>query len=107
MVVGPLKWLLAGALVSFGVVGFLTGLILVPFGIALATAAAYTDRMEWPWCIVGLGLGPAVLLGDDAFAAERPSGTVSGFWVGIVLIVSGVVLAAVRERARQPRQARC
>lgn len=88
-----LTWLGSGALISFGIVGFLTGLVLVPFGVALAFVAARTRQAAWPLFLVGLGLGPTVLLSDDAVAAEPPAGAVPAFWVGLALLVAGMGLS--------------
>lgn len=95
MAVGELMWLAAGALISFGVVGFLTGLVLVPFGIALAASATRACPRGWSWLVVGLGLGPTVLLGDDVTAAEPPAGTVVGFWIGTGVLSAALMLSAL------------
>lgn len=105
VVVGALKWLLAGALLSFGLVGYFTGLVLVPFGIALAVSAFGSHRPAWPWSIVGLGLGPVVLLSGDVASTDPPSGTVPVFWVSVALLIVGVALSAVAVR-RGPQAGR-
>jgi hypothetical protein len=94
MAVSTIKWIAAGALVSFGVVGFLTGLVLVPFGVALAYSAARTGASAWPAFLVGLGLGPIILLAGDLAQEEPPTGAVPVFWAGVALLVVGAVLSA-------------
>ena len=100
-----MTWLLAGALLSFGLVGYLTGLVLVPLGIALATWAAARHGAGRPWSLIGLGLGPVVLLSGDVTAAEPPTGAVPAFSVGVVLMATGVALVgylgAVGHRSRR------
>lgn len=92
MIVGASKRVLAGALLSFGVVGFFTGLVLVPFGIALTISADHSHRSAWPCDFVGLGTGPIVLLSGDAFAADPPSASVPDFVAGVHLVVAGLAL---------------
>jgi hypothetical protein len=105
MAVGELMWLAAGALISFGLVGFLTGLVLVPFGIALAVSATRAYPRGWSWLEVGAGLGPVALLGDDVTATQPPAGTVGGFWIGTGLLAVGLILSAYL-RWRTPDRAR-
>jgi len=94
----PMKWLGAGALVSFGIVGFLTGLVLLPFGVALAFSAARTRPSAWPWFLVGLGIGPVALLGRDVAGADPATGAVAAYWLGAALVASGVALSVLTNR---------
>lgn len=64
-------------------------------------SVATFDRVSpGPWAIVGLGLGPVVLLSGDVSSADPPSGSIPAFWAGLVLIVVGVVVCAVALRRR-------
>lgn len=84
------KLVVSGALISFGLVGFFTGLLLVPVGVWLATTVRPANR-SWPGLILGLGLGPVALLSDDLTKADPPSMAVPVFWVGLILSVTGAV----------------
>ena len=93
MMLGRFLWLLSGMLMSFGVLGFLTGLVVLPFGVGVAVHAGRSHRSSWPWFMPGLGLGPVVLLSDDVVSEHSPAGAVPVFWVGVALVVLGGVLA--------------
>src|SRR3546814_2751331 len=74
-----IKWVAAGALISIGVVGFLTGLVLLPFGIILAGSAAGGHERSWPGFVIGLGIGPVALLADDMGDSVPASGVAPAF----------------------------
>ena len=102
-------WFLCGALFGFGLVGFLTGLLLIPFAIALFVYLWNRRVPGWWLALVGAGSGPVVLFWGDVFGYPdggcksvsggyicRASGAVPGFITGLVLVASGVLLGALR-----------
>src|SRR3546814_3686809 len=95
-----IKWVAAGALISIGVVGVLTGLVLLPFGIILAGSAAGGHELSWPVFVIGLVIGPVALLADDMGDSVPASGGDPAFWVGVAHIVLGTLLSAHALRSR-------
>jgi hypothetical protein len=91
-----LGWLLAGALISSGVVGYLTGLLLVPFGLVLTVCCARWYRSAWPTFLVGLGLGPVTLLIDDLATSDQRWWSVALFSIGLILMALGLLLDSRR-----------
>ena len=100
-----LLWFACGALLGFGVVGFFTGLVLVPFGIALLVHLWNRRVPGWWLVLVGAGTGPVALFWGDVVGhpeapckvisggyACRASGAVPGFVAGSALIAAGVLL---------------
>jgi hypothetical protein len=96
--------MLSGALIGFGLVGFLTGLVLVPFGVTLAVLLGV--RRQWgsgaAW--VGAALGPLVLLYGDLTVPTPPSGVAVGFSIGVGLAVLGSAMLAVQIIRRDWRR---
>lgn len=96
MLLTVVGWLIAGMLISFGIVGLLTGLLLLPFGITLAIWAARRQRGDgWPAFVIGLGTGPVVLLGGDVVGqGEPPTAAVPAFWIGVACVLVGIACGA-------------
>ena len=107
-------WLVCGALFGFGIVGFFTGLLLIPFGIALLRHLIRRRAAGWWLMVVGLGLGPIVLFWGDVVGHPdgdcivyargfecRASAAVPAFTVGVLLCAIGLLLGiATTFRAR-------
>jgi hypothetical protein len=109
-----LAWLLGGFLLGIGLVGYFTGLLLVPPAIALIAWLAHR-RHPGAWgAITGFGGGIALLLADDLSARYNctgPQGFSSceglnegfievAFWSGIALMTIGLIASGwqlVRE----------
>lgn len=107
-----LLWLLCGALFSFGIIGFLTGLLLLPFAVALLV---HLRRRQMPgsWAsLIGAGVAALTLfwgdvvghpaancVSNDHETACRASASVPGFFVGIAVIGIGILLGIASERS--------
>ena len=48
MILGTFLWFLSGVLMSFGLVGYFTGLLLLPLGVGLTVYAGRSHRSSWP-----------------------------------------------------------
>jgi hypothetical protein len=117
------RWFFAGFLVTFGLVGYLTGLPLALAGLVL-TALAIADRFAdkrsgaWLW-LVGAGFGAAILTLDDVRrfpgghcithaggGVDCPaSGVHEIFWTGIALIFVGALVGVTVKLLRVRRSA--
>lgn len=128
VVPGSLAWLAAGTLISVGLIGFFTGLILVLFGLALLVWAFDRKVPDMPAFLVGLGVGPLLLFRDE-WQRYKKSGCIPdtstgmnqgpdcmgvyvwGYRLGLWLVVLGVVLLIAarvrrswrRDVGRRPR----
>lgn len=97
--------MVCGALFGFGIVGFFTGLLLIPFGIALLCYLIRRRIAGWWLMVLGAGLGPLVLFWGDVVGHPdgdcivhsrgfecRASAAVPGFTVGVLLVAIGLLL---------------
>lgn len=103
-----LLWLLCGALLGFGIVGLLTGAVLLPFGLSLLMYLLVSKtRRSWLG-LVGLGLGPVILFRDNLVGFNdqgckvtsggtvcRAGWAVPGFYVGLGCIALGALIGLV------------
>jgi hypothetical protein len=95
-----LRWTVAGALVGFGFVGFLTGLVLIPIGLFAATRLGSRRAKASGCLLVGIATGPIVLLFDDLPDAAP------AFWSGVGLLIAGLGIATLQLHTELTRSVR-